>query len=116
MHQDNVYPVLYDWCKNISKTLMLNCHLIHLLAWSYPRWFLAVSKLQEASLWSVFRVKNEVINVIHTFSNCHPHAEFEKTIKVKWAEIMELGITNEVRYFEKVWTKKTDCESEDSDE
>ncbi len=39
-----------------------------------------------------------------------------KAVKVKWAERMELYIENEGQYFEKVWAKKTDSESEDSDE
>ncbi len=56
----------------------------------------------------------EVIDEVHTFFNSLSQAEFEKTIKVKWAERMELSTVNESRYFEKVLTKKTDSELEDS--
>ncbi len=49
------------------------------------------------------------------FSNSLSRAKFEKTIKVKWDERMELSTANGGQYFEKVWTKKINCELEDSD-
>ncbi len=51
-----------------------------------------------------------------THFSTFPQAEFDETIKVKWAASTELSIVNESWYFEKAQTQKTDCEVEDGDE
>ncbi len=50
------------------------------------------------------------------FFNSLLQGKFEKTIKVKCAERMELCVANEDWCFEKAQTKKIDCKSEDRDE
>ncbi len=75
-------------------------------------WQLSTLKKHLRDRW--FISDKKVINEVHTFFKSLLQAEFEKTVKVKWGERMELCIVNVGRYFEKVLIKKTDCESEDS--
>ncbi len=107
--------ILCNWCKNTSKTLMLYFHLIHCTHQILPRLsFDCFQPFKEASLWSLIRVKRGNRQSPHIFQSL-PQTEFVSTIKVKWAEITEHAITNKGQYFDKVWTQKTNCESEDSD-
>ncbi len=57
-------------------------------------------------------INNEVINEVRTFFNSLPQVEFEKSIKLKWAERVELCTANKDRYFEKARIKKTNSELE----
>ncbi len=81
---------------------------------------LTISDPQDnASLWLSICIKqwgNQ--QSPHSFlrSSSLPQAKFEKAIKVKWAERMELCIANEGWYFEKAQTKNTDCKMEESEE
>ncbi len=77
-------PILRDWCKNTSKTPMLNCHLTrctrqisHYAIFGVP---------QEVSPWpSIFVSNNKVIDKIHTFFNSISRAKFEDNqSKMSW--------------------------------
>ncbi len=65
-------PLLHEWCKNTSKTPMLNYHLIHYTCQISLVWFLAVSGLNKHLPGCQLARNNEVINKLHTFFNSLP--------------------------------------------
>ncbi len=111
------FRILQDWWKNYLKNtnFQLSPHLLYLLDLILCNFWLVLT-IEKHLCVCRFASNSEIINEVHIFFNIFPQAKFEKTIKVKWAERMELCIVNEGRYFEKAWSKKTDCESEVNDE
>ncbi len=104
--------ILCDWCENSSKMQMLNCHLIHCMYLPdlAPSDFWLFSTLKKHLHGCQFALDNKVINQIYPFFNSLPQAKFEKTIKVKWAEVMKLHCEWELVFWES--TNQENCESD----